>query len=79
MAHADFLSHNVPVNTEIKETPDSYSNLYSKAVNLSELEKGWLSVERQRDSEILDSITKFQSLTLPSEISHTYDTRQGIL
>lgn len=74
MAHADFLSRNFAHENHSKP-----NNQKPKTVNFSELEKGWLLVEQQRDSEIADIITKVRSNDYPIQISHTYDIRQGIL
>ncbi|CAK1554960.1 unnamed protein product [Leptosia nina] len=72
MAHADFLSRNSPVGSQDLQSK-------TKLINFTELQRGWLSVEQQRDSEISNIISKIQSNELPPEISHTYDVRQGIL
>lgn len=74
MAHADFLSRNFALGNQspkVKQVP--------KIVNFSELERGWLLVEQQRDSEIKDIVSKLRTNDFPIEISHTYDLRQGIL
>ncbi|CAK1548125.1 unnamed protein product [Leptosia nina] len=78
MAHADFLSRNTPVDAN---TPSKMSNHKPslKLVNLSELEKGWLTVEQQRDSEISDIMFKLKTNSLCPEISHTYDIKQNVL
>lgn len=74
MAHADFLSRNFAHDNSSPKI-----NQKPKIINLTELEKGWLLVEQQRDSEIADTISKLRSNEFPTDISHTYDVRQGIL
>lgn len=74
MAHADFLSRNFS-----HESLSPKTSREPKCVNFSELEKGWLLVEQQRDPEISDIVSKLRSDDYPLEMARTYDVRQGIL
>lgn len=76
MAHADFLSRN-PIESDPNNLLKSSNNI--KMVNFSELGQGWLSVEQSRDTEIADIISQLRSNQLPSNLTHTYDIRQGVL
>ncbi|XP_052749153.1 uncharacterized protein LOC128200275 [Galleria mellonella] len=76
MSHADFLSRN-PLSD--KDNSSTKLPLKSKQIYVLDMQKGWLAVEQQRDSNIIDTIAKWRAGDLPNDISQSYDVRKGLL